>query len=125
MAGLPQDCVVVCHQITTLDRSKLQQQIGFLPESEMRAIEAAILNAIDVTHESSRGLCHSPPQILKRSLSSKVKAVAVVFGLLTEPLREFRAQCLTTALDHALRIGKATHSVTEVTSVSLLSSMSS
>ena len=48
VAGLPQDCVAVCHQITTLDRSKLQQQIGYLPEPELRAIASAILNAIDV-----------------------------------------------------------------------------
>ena len=48
VAGLPQDCVAICHQITTLDRSKLQHQIGFLPEPELRLIEAAILNAIDV-----------------------------------------------------------------------------
>ena len=51
VAGLPEDCVAVCHQITTLDRSKLQQQIGYLPDSELRAIEAAVLNAINVALE--------------------------------------------------------------------------
>ena len=51
IAGLPHDCVAVCHQITTLDRSKLQQQIGYLPDVELRAIETAILNAIDVPVE--------------------------------------------------------------------------
>jgi len=43
--------VAVCHQITTLDRDKLQQQIGYLPDAELRAIEAAFLNAIDVSIE--------------------------------------------------------------------------
>lgn len=47
VGGLPQDCVAICHQITTLDRSKLEQQIGYHPEAEMRAIEAAVRNAID------------------------------------------------------------------------------
>lgn len=51
VAGLPQDCVAICHQITTLDRSKLQEQIGELPEIELRAIEAAVLNAINVVFE--------------------------------------------------------------------------
>lgn len=50
-AGLPQDCVAVCHQITTLDRSKLQQQIGHLSPADLQAIEAAILNAIDIPKE--------------------------------------------------------------------------
>lgn len=51
VAGLPQDCVAVCHQITTLDRSKLQHQIGYLPELELHSIEMGILNAIDVSSE--------------------------------------------------------------------------
>jgi len=49
IADLPQDCVVVCHQITTLDRSKLQQQIGYLPSPELRSVELAILNAISIS----------------------------------------------------------------------------
>lgn len=49
--GLPQDCVAVGHQITTLDRSKLQQQIGALPDLELRAIERAVMNAIDISFE--------------------------------------------------------------------------
>ncbi len=32
----------------TDDRIKLQQQIGYLPVPELRAIESAILHAIDV-----------------------------------------------------------------------------
>ncbi len=48
IGGLPQDCVAVGHQITTLDRSKLQQQIGLLPDLELRTIERAVLNALDI-----------------------------------------------------------------------------
>ena len=51
IAGLTQDCVAVCHQITTLDRNKLQHQIGYLPDAELRAIELAVLNAIDIPAE--------------------------------------------------------------------------
>jgi mRNA interferase MazF len=46
--GLKEDCVAVCHQITTLDRSKLTQRIGSLPEAALRDVEAAIRAAIDL-----------------------------------------------------------------------------
>jgi mRNA interferase MazF len=46
--GLREDCVAVCHQITTLDRSKLGQRIGSLPEAALRDVEAAIRAAIDL-----------------------------------------------------------------------------
>jgi mRNA interferase MazF len=46
--GLPADCAAVCHQITTLDRSKLTQRLGSLPPEEMRALEAGIRSAIDL-----------------------------------------------------------------------------
>jgi mRNA-degrading endonuclease toxin of MazEF toxin-antitoxin module len=45
---LKEDGVAVCHQITTLDRSKLTQQIGSLSEAALRDIEAAIRAAIDL-----------------------------------------------------------------------------
>lgn len=48
--GLPQDCVAAGHQIT-LDRNKLQPQIGALPELELRALERAVMNAIDILFE--------------------------------------------------------------------------
>jgi mRNA interferase MazF len=44
--GLKQDCAAICHQITTLDRSKLTQRLGSLPESAMREVEAGIRAAI-------------------------------------------------------------------------------
>lgn len=47
-AGLREDCVAACHQITTLDRAKLDQRIGSLPESFLAEIEAAIRAAIDL-----------------------------------------------------------------------------
>jgi mRNA interferase MazF len=46
--GLKEDCVAVCHQITTLDRSKLTQRLGSLPEAALREVEAAIRAAIDL-----------------------------------------------------------------------------
>lgn len=44
--GLQEDCAAICHQITTLDRAKLTQRIGRLPEAMMRSIEAGIRAAI-------------------------------------------------------------------------------
>ena len=46
--GLPADCVALCHQITTLDRSQLTQRIGALPEPDLQAIEDGIRAAIDL-----------------------------------------------------------------------------
>jgi mRNA interferase MazF len=46
--GLREDCVAVCHQITTLDRSKLEQRLGSLPEISLRAVEEGIRAAIDL-----------------------------------------------------------------------------
>jgi mRNA interferase MazF len=46
--GLREGCAAVGHQITTLDRSKLSQRIGALPEMALRAVEAAIRAAIDL-----------------------------------------------------------------------------
>ena len=45
--GLPAECVALCHQITTLDRSKLTQRIGALPEPDLLAIEDGIRAAMD------------------------------------------------------------------------------
>jgi mRNA-degrading endonuclease toxin of MazEF toxin-antitoxin module len=45
---LREDCAAACHQITTLDRSKLSQRIGSLPETALRDVEAAIRAAIDL-----------------------------------------------------------------------------
>jgi mRNA interferase MazF len=47
--GLPANCVALCHQITTLDRSKLTQRIGALSESDLLAVEDGIKAAIDLS----------------------------------------------------------------------------
>ena len=47
-SGLSQGSVAVCHQITTLDRSKVQTRIGVLPQKEMERIEQGILAACDL-----------------------------------------------------------------------------
>ncbi len=46
--GLPAECVALCHQITTLDRSKLTQRIGALPEADLLAVEDGIRAAVDL-----------------------------------------------------------------------------
>jgi mRNA interferase MazF len=48
-AGLPVDSVAVCHQITTLDRSKLTRRIGSLPEPALRIVEDGLRAAVDLT----------------------------------------------------------------------------
>ena len=47
-AGLPADSVAVCHQITTLDRSKLEEPFGTVPAVFMKQIEQALLKAVAV-----------------------------------------------------------------------------
>ena len=46
--GLEQDCVAICHQITTLNRAELSHRIGTLPEAALRAVESGIRAAIDL-----------------------------------------------------------------------------
>jgi mRNA interferase MazF len=57
--GLPQYCclkaqpvsarsVALCHQVTTLDRSKLTQRIGELNSTELRQVEDGIKAAMDL-----------------------------------------------------------------------------
>ncbi len=45
-AGLPEGSIAVCHQITTLDRSKLSHRIGGLPEADLRAVEEGLRAAV-------------------------------------------------------------------------------
>lgn len=47
-ASLAKPSVAVFHRIATLDRSKLKQKIGTLPESLMTAIEDGIKAALDM-----------------------------------------------------------------------------
>jgi mRNA interferase MazF len=48
IGGLKQDCAAVCHQITTVDRSKLIQRLGALSDVMLRDVEAAIRAAVDL-----------------------------------------------------------------------------
>jgi mRNA-degrading endonuclease toxin of MazEF toxin-antitoxin module len=47
-AGLKSDGVALCHQVTTLDRSKLTKRIGALPEADLRAVNAGLRAALDL-----------------------------------------------------------------------------
>jgi mRNA interferase MazF len=46
--GLLADSVALCHQITTLDRSKLTRRIGSLPESALRDVEDGLRSAVNL-----------------------------------------------------------------------------
>ena len=46
--GLSQDSVALCHQVTTLDRSKLKQQLGELTDDKMSEIEEGLKAAMDI-----------------------------------------------------------------------------
>ncbi len=45
---LPRESFAICHQITTLDRSKLQQRISVLPQEAIERIEQGIAAACDM-----------------------------------------------------------------------------
>ena len=47
-AGLPDESCAVCHQITTLDRSKLTDKIGVLPPDILTLVEQALFAATDI-----------------------------------------------------------------------------
>jgi len=46
--GLNKASVAVCHQVTTLDRSKLVKRIGPLPEEALREVEQGLKAALDL-----------------------------------------------------------------------------
>jgi mRNA interferase MazF len=45
------ESVAVCHQVTTLDRSKLVRRITTLSETHLRAVEAGLRAAVDLARE--------------------------------------------------------------------------
>jgi mRNA interferase MazF len=45
-AGLPRSSVALCHQVTTLDRSKLTKAIGTLPAEAVQLIENGLKAAL-------------------------------------------------------------------------------
>jgi mRNA interferase MazF len=48
VAGLPEDSSVLCHQITTVDRSKFGEYIGAFQPSELESIEQGLLAALGI-----------------------------------------------------------------------------
>jgi mRNA interferase MazF len=48
ITGLPKTSYALCHQITTLDRSKLDDRVGRLGTTEMAEIAAGIVAACDL-----------------------------------------------------------------------------
>ena len=47
-AALPHASVAICHQVTTLDRSKLSGQLGSLPPKILREVEQGLKAAMDM-----------------------------------------------------------------------------
>ena len=47
-AGLRRECVALCHQVTTLDRSKFTQRIGELSSTELNLVEDGLKAALDL-----------------------------------------------------------------------------
>jgi mRNA interferase MazF len=47
-SGLPEASLAVCHQITTLDRSKVESRIGALSGAAMTRVEEGIAAACDL-----------------------------------------------------------------------------
>ena len=48
VSGLPRDSVALCHQVTTLDRTKLDQLLGVLPAAILQRIEAGLKVALSL-----------------------------------------------------------------------------
>lgn len=46
--GLREESVAVCHQVTTLDRSKLAERLGVLMPAAMREVESGLRVALDL-----------------------------------------------------------------------------
>lgn len=47
-AGLAKPSLAICHQVTTLDRAKINKRIGMLPPNVARSIEEALKAALDL-----------------------------------------------------------------------------
>ncbi len=46
--GLPQASFAVCHQVTTLDRAKLNKRIGTLPDAALKEVGLGLKAAMDL-----------------------------------------------------------------------------
>jgi mRNA interferase MazF len=47
-ANLSQDSIALCHQVTTLDRTKLTTYIGSLSDNEIKEVEEGLKAALDI-----------------------------------------------------------------------------
>ena len=47
-AGLRKPCVAVCHQVTTLDRSKILTRIGMLSRASLTRVAEGLKAALDI-----------------------------------------------------------------------------
>ena len=47
VAGLPKTGVAICHQVTTLDRAKLNKRIGVLSPELLGEVEGGLKSALD------------------------------------------------------------------------------
>jgi mRNA interferase MazF len=47
--GVGQDSVALCHQVTTLDRGKLRERVGALPDQVLAAVEDGLRAALDLS----------------------------------------------------------------------------
>ena len=48
IGGLAKDSIALCHQVTTLDRAKLVQPVGTLPDQHLSEIEEGLKAAMDL-----------------------------------------------------------------------------
>lgn len=48
-AGLTRDSLALCHQITTIDRSKLKRLLGVLPDELLEQVEEALKATLDLS----------------------------------------------------------------------------
>jgi mRNA interferase MazF len=46
--GLDRDSVALCHQVTTLDRGKLEVRLGRLPDRRLRLVGLGVMAALDL-----------------------------------------------------------------------------
>jgi mRNA interferase MazF len=53
-AGLKDDSVALCHQVTTLDRAKLRRRAGVLDAEQMAAVEEGLLAALAILRPTPR-----------------------------------------------------------------------
>jgi mRNA-degrading endonuclease toxin of MazEF toxin-antitoxin module len=47
-AGLKKNSIALCHQVTTLDRAKLEHLIGVLSQDLMQQVDSGIKAALDL-----------------------------------------------------------------------------